>query len=249
MFFPIELDICEDFLINCFCEASLILPKRRPTDPDTQAALDARDVAGEHVKQRLDQGGSFSMKLDPLTTALVMIDLQNGVMGRQLAPHTASEVLERTTKLAGRFRAEGAPVVWVRVRFAADFADAPSNRSISRSQRRPTAFQRTFPSFPKDLSHRTTLRSQSGSGAHFYGTDLELQLRRRGVTTIVLGGVATNFGVESTARQAWELGFAIVLAEDVTSSMSNELHDFALKFILPRIAIVSTSKALSFKEE
>ena len=83
----------------------------------------------------------------------------------------------------------------------------------------------------------------------FFRADLDAELRRRGIRTIVLGGVATNFGVESTARDAWERGYEIVIMEDVTSSLSAELHNFSMEHILPRIAVISYSDALSFKED
>ncbi|MFZ2108233.1 MAG: isochorismatase family protein [Roseiarcus sp.] len=54
--------------------------------------------------------------------------------------------------------------------------------------------------------------------------------------TIVLGGVATNFGVESTARHAWEHGYAVVIAEDACTSRSADLHAVAVEAIRPRIA-------------
>ena len=75
----------------------------------------------------------------------------------------------------------------------------------------------------------------------FYGTDLDFQLRRRGVDTIVLGGVATNIGVESTARQAWELGFAVVVAEDLCATHSADMHAFAVEKIFPRLSRVVAS--------
>ena len=78
----------------------------------------------------------------------------------------------------------------------------------------------------------------------FYGTHLDLQLRRRGIQTIVLGGIATNFGVASTARSAWEHGYAIVFAEDAMTSLSSEMHDFSVKEILPRIGIVSSTATI-----
>ena len=64
----------------------------------------------------------------------------------------------------------------------------------------------------------------------FYGTDLELQLRRRGIDTIVLCGISTNIGVESTARNAWELGFNLVIAEDACSAASAEQQGFFPEF-------------------
>ena len=72
----------------------------------------------------------------------------------------------------------------------------------------------------------------------FYGTDLELQLRRRGIDTIVLCGISTNIGVESTARNAWELGFNLVIAEDACSAASAEQHNNSINHIYPRIARV-----------
>lgn len=72
----------------------------------------------------------------------------------------------------------------------------------------------------------------------FYGTDLELQLRRRGIDTLVLGGIATNIGVESTARSAWEMGFNLVIAEDICSTASREQHEASVNWIFPRIARV-----------
>ena len=72
----------------------------------------------------------------------------------------------------------------------------------------------------------------------FYGTELDLQLRRRGIRTIVLCGIATNYGVESTARFAYEYGFHQVFAEDAMSSMSTEAHSLAIKHVFRRIGKV-----------
>jgi nicotinamidase-related amidase len=80
----------------------------------------------------------------------------------------------------------------------------------------------------------------------FHGTELELQLRRRGITQIVLGGVSTNIGVESTARNAFELGFHQVLVEDAMSSSSADHHRFAVENIFPRLGRVrSTEQVLA----
>jgi nicotinamidase-related amidase len=72
----------------------------------------------------------------------------------------------------------------------------------------------------------------------FYGTDLEQQLRRRQMRAIVMGGIATNFGVESTARAAHDRGYELVFAEDAMSSLSAEAHGFAVKNIFPRMGRV-----------
>jgi nicotinamidase-related amidase len=72
----------------------------------------------------------------------------------------------------------------------------------------------------------------------FHVTELDLQLRRRAIATVVLGGIATNFGVESTARVGWELGYAVVLAEDAMSAPAEEMHAFAVQRAFPRLGRV-----------
>ncbi len=80
----------------------------------------------------------------------------------------------------------------------------------------------------------------------FHDTPLDEELRRRGVTTILLGGIATNFGVEATARRAFELGYEIVLVEDACTTMTEALHELAIRSILPRLARVVPSAGIGF---
>src|SRR5690606_14462146 len=80
----------------------------------------------------------------------------------------------------------------------------------------------------------------------FYGSSLELQMRRHGVNQLILTGISTNFGVEGTARAAVDRGFDVVFAEDAMTSASTELHEFAITQIFPRIGRVrSTSEAVA----
>jgi nicotinamidase-related amidase len=72
----------------------------------------------------------------------------------------------------------------------------------------------------------------------FAGTELEAELRKRGVDTVVLGGIATNIGVESTARQGTGLGFAFVVVEDACATFNVEMQSFAFEKIFPRLAKV-----------
>lgn len=78
-------------------------------------------------------------------------------------------------------------------------------------------------------------------GGAFYGTDLEQQLRRRNIRTIILGGIATNFGVECTARSAFDRGYQLVFAEDAMSSVSAEAHQFSVDTIFPRMGRVRST--------
>ena len=75
----------------------------------------------------------------------------------------------------------------------------------------------------------------------FYGTDLDLQLRRRGRTTIVLCGIATCFGVESTARGAYEHGYEQIFAEDAMAALTAAEHEHAITRVLPRIGRIRTT--------
>jgi nicotinamidase-related amidase len=182
------------------------------------------------------------MNLEAKSTVLILIDLQKGVLAMPVAPHSAASVYERSKRLAERFREAAAPVVWVRVSFAGDFADAlqlPVDRPSNYS-----SFPHGWDEFPEPLAASDLVITKRQWGA-FYGTELDLQLRRRGVRRIVLGGIATNIGVESTARSAAEHGYELVIAEDLCSSASAEMHAFSFDKILPRLARVTSSEAIS----
>ncbi len=184
--------------------------------------------------------------VDPKRAALVLIDLQNGIVGMPVAPHTAETVVANGKALAAQFRAAGAPVVLVRVAFAADYADAPC-KMVDKPMVRPSGgLPAAWSMFVEGLQQPDDIVITKRQWGAFYGTELDLQLRRRGIDCIVLGGIATNFGVESTARQAWELGYAVVLAEDACSSVAAELHAMTIGHVLPRIARITHSNDIAF---
>jgi nicotinamidase-related amidase len=186
------------------------------------------------------------IRLDPKTSALVMIDLQKGIVGRELQPHSAPDVLSGAKALAQKFRAAGAKVVWVTVGWEADFSDAPKAPVDSPMQLPPGGLPAAFMELVEGLAEPGDIHIRKRQWGAFYGTDLDLQLRRRGIDTIALGGVATNIGVESTARDAWEQGYALVVVEDLCSSMSAEHHAFSMSNILPRIARLRKAAEIEF---
>jgi nicotinamidase-related amidase len=184
------------------------------------------------------------MNLDPKTTALVLIDLQRGITSRNTEPHAANDVIARAAKLAAAFREAQAAVVLVNVSYSADDGD---RMKTPVDQQPPIAFP-----LPADWAElMPELNAQPGDiritkrqwGA-FYGTELDLQLRRRGIRTIVLGGISTNFGVESTARDGWERNYAIVFVEDACASFSGPAHTFAFENIFPRLGVRSSTGAI-----
>jgi nicotinamidase-related amidase len=177
-------------------------------------------------------------QLDLQKTALVLIDLQNAIVGMNTVPHTAAQVVENSKKLAEAFRAHGAPVVYIRVDIN-DFmklpVDQPQNMGdkplpdVASEIASSAGFQ------PGDI-----LITKRHWGA-FAGTDLEQQLKSCGVDTVVLTGISTSIGVESTARQGTGLGFAFVVVEDACSSQDADHHRFAFEKIFPRLARVRTT--------
>jgi len=174
---------------------------------------------------------------DPTTTALVLIDLQNGIVGMDLAPRTGGEVVDTAKTLADRFRAASAPVILVHVSFADGLAP-PQQVDQPMGAGQPPADWSELVDGVRHDGDIVVLKHHWGA---FTGTDLDLILRRRGVKTIVLGGIATNFGVESTARSAWEHGYHVVIAEDACTSATADAHTFAVKTIFPRISRVVQS--------
>jgi nicotinamidase-related amidase len=185
--------------------------------------------------------------LDPKTTALVLIDLQKGVIARPLAPRSGAEVLKTSAELAERFRRAGASVILVNVGWSPDFKDELRQPVDQPMTPPPGGFPADFTELADGLAKPGDIHITKRQWGAFYGTELDLQLRRRGIQTIVLGGISTNIGVESTARQAWEHGYAIILAEDITSSRSTEMHKFSIENILPKISRISKAADITFK--
>jgi nicotinamidase-related amidase len=181
------------------------------------------------------------MQLNAKTTALVLIDLQKGILARTTAPHPAATVHERALQLASCARTAASPVVWVRVSFAPDLADVPPAKVDQPADY--SALPAGWDTFTHTLAPTDVVVTKHQWGA-FYGTDLDLQLRRRGVRTIVLGGISTSIGVESTARSAWEHGYELVICEDVCTDLSAEAHAASCKHIFPRLARIANSQSL-----
>ncbi|MDH6577360.1 hydrolase [Kitasatospora sp. MAP5-34] len=173
-------------------------------------------------------------------TALVLIDLQNGIVGGPVTPHSAAQVIDRSVELADTFRAHGAPVVLVRVSFAADDADLVPGRNETPGPAwtPPAGWDQIIDQL---AGHDGDIMVTKRNWGAFYGTDLDLQLRRRGVTQIVLAGIATSIGVESTARAAHEHGYHITIATDAVSDRDAEAHRNSVERIFPRLSESGTT--------
>ena len=185
----------------------------------------------------------MALVMNAKETALILIDLERGIVGRELAPHKASDVVTRCAALAKAFRAAGGTVVYVHVllhEIERQPADSPMMPPDAPPP--PPAMSELVPEAEFQAGDLLITKRQWGA---FHGTPLDQLLRRRGTKTVVLGGIATNFGVESTARSAVEHGYAVVFADDAMSTMSAELHAFAVGTIFPIIGRVRSAKEIA----
>ena len=172
-------------------------------------------------------------QLDPVS-ALIVIDLQKGIVGFPVA-HPIAEIVGKSAQLARAFRERGLPVVLVNV----------SDRAPGRTDHGPFNFV-----FPPDWTELVPeLEQQPGDylvtkkrvGA-FIGTALDEYLHERGVTQVVLTGVATSVGVEATARSAYDLGYNVTLVVDAMTDMRAESHQYSVQNVFPRIGETGTTE-------
>lgn len=164
--------------------------------------------------------------LDP-KTALVIIDLQNGVAALPTV-HPILEVVSRANALASVFRRRQLPVVLVNVASGAPGRTA-QNHSAGNF---PEGWEDLLPQLNREPGDHLVTKRTWGA---FTNTDLERYLRGAGVTQLVLVGVATSIGVESTARQAYDLGFNVTLAVDGMTDLNTDAHDNSVTRIFPRL--------------
>lgn len=171
--------------------------------------------------------------LDP-RTALLVVDLQNGLMGYPLI-HPIGAVVEKAAALVDAFRRHDLPVALVNVT-----AQAPGR---TEQPRRPMEFPEGFADFIAEIAPRPgdIVVTKRTWGA-FASTDLEMQLKAAGVTQVVVVGVATGTGVEATARQAYEGGFNVTLAVDAMTDTRAEAHDYSVANVFPRLGETGTTQ-------
>jgi nicotinamidase-related amidase len=174
-------------------------------------------------------------------TALVVIDLQKGIAnpGRQSAPHSVQQVVGQASKLVQAFTEKGAFVVLVRVS-TLDGKDMvkPKTDAKPNAMQWPEGWDELIPELAGFTNAHVVTKRQWGA---FYGTDLDLQLRRRGIDTIVLCGISTSIGVDTTAREAFQHGYHQVFVEEAMTASSKEEHDYVVKTMFPRMGKVRTT--------
>ncbi|MEY9995729.1 nicotinamidase-related amidase [Streptomyces sp. V4I8] len=167
--------------------------------------------------------------LEPARTALVLVDLMDRIVALPLEPRKGAEVLVICEELAASFRSAGATVVLVRVERAGT-AEQPPGSGLVRG---------LLTDGDLEIVKRTI-------GA-FQGTGLDDRLRQRGITTLVFGGIATNLGVESTARAAADLGYDLVFVEDAMAAFTAAEHEASVRLDFPRLGSVARATDVTFQ--
>jgi nicotinamidase-related amidase len=167
-------------------------------------------------------------------------------------PFSGTEVVARGKQLADAFRSRGLPVVLVNVAFSPDFGDAPKgrddegpengdggngeNEDAENEAAEDEGMPADFAVIVDELGAQPTdIRVTKHQWGAFHGTDLDTQLRRRGVTQIVLAGLVTSRGVDTTAREAYAHNYTVAFAVDAMADRGIEVHENAVERIFPQI--------------
>jgi nicotinamidase-related amidase len=169
-------------------------------------------------------------------TALIVVDLQKGLLNSPFI-HSITDVIERSCALLGAFRHHGLPVVLVNVAGGAPGRTEQPRRHATF----PEGFADLLPELNKQPGDIVVTKHTWGA---FASTDLEGQLKAKNVTQVVLVGVATGTGVESTARQAYEAGFNVTLAVDAMTDSRPESHAYSLSHVFPRLGETGTTEEI-----
>ena len=166
--------------------------------------------------------------LDPAHTALVLVDLMDRITALPLAPRSGEQVVATARELADTFRAAGSTVVLVRVERPGVAVQPPGSGLVA--------------GLAADGDVIVVKRTIGG----FHQTGLHELLSERGIKTLVLGGIATTLGVESTARAAADHGYELLFAQDAMAALTEDEHRAAVALNFPRLGTVVTASAIKF---
>lgn len=173
--------------------------------------------------------------LDP-ASALIVVDLQRGIVASPVA-HPIAPVIANAALLMKAFRHHGLPVILVNV------DGVPSTRTEipSNVAGLPDGWTVLVPELDAQPSDHRVSKQSWGA---FTATDLHSYLQQHGITQVVIAGVATSIGVETTARQARERGYNVALAIDAMTDGSAEAHENSVTRIFPRLGETGTTAAI-----
>jgi nicotinamidase-related amidase len=171
------------------------------------------------------------------TAALIVIDLQKGIVGVPTV-HPTTEIVARSAKLARAFRQRGLPVVFVNVTGAAPGRTDVGPRNLSSL---PADWAELVPELEQHPDDYVVTKQRIGA---FIGTSLDETLRKPGVAQVFVTGIATSFGVESTARSAYDHGYNVVIVVDAVTDRDADAHRHCVEKIFPRISETDTTESV-----
>lgn len=186
-----------------------------------------------------------NMIFDLSKTAFVAIDMQKGIVNNgTLSPNTAASILTNNDLLAKALK----HTVVLKVLVNVDISTFPylsqqtDMGGMTAASVPPEFTDLLLKDSLKDTDNMLTITKYNPSA--FFGTSLDLQLRRRGIETIILSGVATTNGVYATALDAFQHGYHVVLAEDACSDRDKESHQLFINKIFPKTARIRSTKQI-----
>lgn len=183
-------------------------------------------------------------ELDLKKTALVVIDLQKGIASREgLAPYSAAEVLEKNAQIAEALANTNALLVFVHVKnYGPEALQAKLDVPVQTSGVLPADHSDFVLPIAYDKNVKNVIHVTKHNWGAFYGTDLEVQLRRRGIEEIILTGIATTIGCDTTAREAFQHGYHVISVEDAMTDFNASLHKGIVEGIFTRLGRVRTTE-------
>jgi nicotinamidase-related amidase len=169
------------------------------------------------------------MQVDAKHTALVLVDLMERIVGLPLGPRSGGKVVETAISLAKAFRRAGATVVVVRVERPNVAEQPPGSELVG------------------EVAEADDILIVKRTIGGFQGTGLHEQLQARGIATLVFAGIATNMGVESTARAASDHGYDVVFVEDAMAALTTEEHHASVTYDFPRFGDVVAAADITLR--
>ncbi|MGT2753135.1 isochorismatase family protein [Streptococcus porcinus] len=177
-------------------------------------------------------------------TALVVIDLQKGILEMPTLPFSTTEIIHNAKQLVHYFRQKKAFIAFVRVQFldGKDKLKPNAMKQLPGDDQAPD-----FSDFADDfeVTNADYIVNKRGFSA-FFGTDLDLQLRRRGIENLVLCGISTHAAVDSTARDAYQYAYNQFFITDAMGAATRDMHEFPIKNLFPTMGqVLTTTEFLS----
>ncbi|MGP3639527.1 isochorismatase family protein [Lentilactobacillus hilgardii] len=178
-------------------------------------------------------------------TALVTIDLQRGILtGHHFQPHAGDKTLKASNDIAEALKNTAVLIALVNVNPSTIGYLRPFEGGRQGLKRFPDDYSQLLMTIANDETSHNVIKVTKHNPGAFFGTDLDLQLRRRGIDTIILTGVVTSNGIYATALDAFQYGYKVIVVEDACTDRDPQLHEIFFDKLLPKIALVSSEELI-----